>query len=153
MPELTIKEVIRENWPEALALRVTPEQEEFVPSVAESVAEAYILPHPKELVAPFAIYAGEEMIGFWAYSYESESDDNYWINGFLIDHRFQGKGYGKAALQAILAHAHRHFPKCQRIGLTVLPDNIAAQALYKGLRFEDSGEVYEGELIYYRPMP
>jgi diamine N-acetyltransferase len=151
--ELTIKEVTRENWPQALALRVNPEQDEFVPSVAESVAEAYIRPFPKEEVAPFALYAGTEMIGFWAYSYEPESEDNYWINGFLIDRRFQGKGYGQSALRAILAHAQSYFPRCKRIGLTVLPDNMVAQTLYKKLDFEDSGEVHDGELVYYRQLP
>lgn len=149
MPEITIQEVTRENWPEACDLKVAPEQEEYVPSVAISVAEGYIRPHKQEIVTPYAIYADGEMVGFFAYSYDPESTDNYWINGFLIDKRFQGKGLGKAAFAAIIEHVRKTFSQCNRVGLTVHPDNAPARKLYEAFGFRDSGELYEGELVHY----
>lgn len=146
---IEITEVTRANWAEAASLAVSPEQEDFVPSVMESVAEAYIRPHEQETVAPYAISHDEQMIGFFAYSFDPESTDNYWINGFLIDRRFQGRGYGKAAFAAILAHVRATFPQCRRVGLTVHPDNQAARRLYEGFGFRNTGELYQGELVHY----
>ncbi|HUU46536.1 MAG TPA: GNAT family N-acetyltransferase [Acidobacteriota bacterium] len=146
---IEITEVTRENWDDALRLAVAPAQQEFVPSVMESVAEAYIRPHEKEIVTPYAIYADGQMVGFFAYSSEPESADNYWINGFLIDRRFQGRGYGKAAFGAILEHVRATFPQCRRVGLTVCPDNQLARRLYEGFGFRNTEELYQGELVHY----
>jgi diamine N-acetyltransferase len=146
--EIQIREVTRDNWHEALQLAVTPEQEELVAPVTETVAEAYIRPKNR-IVKPYAFYAEEQMIGFFAYSYEPESTDDYWIEGFFIDHRFQRMGLGSAALAATVTHARSVFPKCRRLSLTVFADNVAARRLYEGYGFGTTGEICEGDLVYH----
>lgn len=39
------------------------------------------------------------MIGFVALAYEPGSEENYWLCHYCIDHRYQGQGYGRKALQ------------------------------------------------------
>lgn len=39
------------------------------------------------------------MVGFVMHAVVKETTDMYWINGFIIDQKQQGNGYGKAALQ------------------------------------------------------
>jgi diamine N-acetyltransferase len=149
MPTIKIREITRENWIEALKLSVAPEQQEYVSPLILTVAEAYIRPHKSEIVTPYAIYVDGQMVGSFAYSSESESSDNYWINDFMIDRHHQGKGYGKAAFAAILEHHRSKYPQCRRVGLTLVPGNSVARRLYEGFGFRDSGEVYEGELVFY----
>ncbi len=147
MAKITLKEVTKENWLEAIKLAVHPEQERFVPSVAISLAKAYIKPEG-ETVTPYAIYAEGKMVGFFTYTYTPESADNYWIGGFLIDRALQGQGYGKTAMRDIMEQIPKLFPKCRKVGLTVHPDNHPAQKLYKGFGFKDTGRIYEGEIVY-----
>ncbi len=147
MPAVTLKEVTEKNWLEAIPLLVHPEQERFVPSAAISLAKAYVKPCD-ETITPFGIYSDGRMAGFFVYIYDPESTDNYWISGFLIDRRYQGQGIGKAAMKEILAQVPKLFPKCQKIGLTVLPDNNNARKLYENFGFVDTGRLYEGEIVY-----
>ncbi len=52
-----LKCVTRENWEEALSLKVKEQQITFVPSVAVSLAKVYIKPDGDNIVyVPFAIY-------------------------------------------------------------------------------------------------
>lgn len=44
MVNLQLKVVTRENWEDALKLQVSKEQNQFVPSVAVSLAKVYIKP-------------------------------------------------------------------------------------------------------------
>src|SRR5918998_1523856 len=53
--KISVREVTSENWEEALALSVWPEQREFVPAVARSLAKCHIKPDGKTY-EPFAEY-------------------------------------------------------------------------------------------------
>ncbi len=47
---------------------------------------------------PKIIFVEEDMIGFTLYGY-CDMEKHYKIWTILIDHKFQGKGFGKAALK------------------------------------------------------
>ena len=66
----------------------------------------------------------------------------YWINGFLIDEKHQGKGYGKAALAEMARWITAHFDECREIRLTVHKDNQTARRLYLRFGFQPTGEVF-----------
>nr|WP_278002119.1 GNAT family N-acetyltransferase [Clostridium botulinum] len=68
--------------------------EEFVDSVAFSIAISKVEPKLK----PKIIFVEEDMIGFTLYGY-CDMEKHYKIWTILIDHKFQGKGFGKAALK------------------------------------------------------
>ena len=142
--EISVREVTSENWEEALALSVWPEQREFVPAVARSLAKCHIRPDGKTY-EPFAVYLGDEMVGFYTLSYNPEDATKCYLGGFLIDRAHQRRGLGRAALAEYLDAVARRFPACEEVYLTVHSDNHAAEALYRRAGFEHLGFQVDGE--------
>src|SRR5437867_2413590 len=105
MTAISLREVSRDNWRATLRLAVHPDQQRFiadyVPIAAIALAKAFIRPGGLVWV-PYAIYADRDLIGFIELAYQAYSPDQYWVYHFFIDHIHQGKGYGKAALQAFI---------------------------------------------------
>jgi diamine N-acetyltransferase len=153
-PTITLQPVTRANWRQTLTLTVDAEQQRFVagisPPAAVALAKAYIRPQGIP-VSPYAICADEVMVGYFNLVNDPDSTDNYWLYHFFIDRRFQGRGYGRAALRAILALLQNDFPRCRSVSLMVHPENTVAQRLYTGAGFRATGAVNEdegGEPIY-----
>lgn len=141
--------VTRENWEEALELQVAEEQRGFVPPVAVSLAKVYIKPDGENVeYIPFAIYDSTQMVGFVMHAYEEKTTDSYWINGFLIDQKYQRKGYGKAALQEMIQWIKERHPRCETIRLTVYPENERAKELYINLGFQKTKLRFGEEEVY-----
>ncbi len=145
---ISFKPVTRDNWEDALKLKVFPEQQKFAPSAAESLATAYIKPWD-EAVDPYCIYAEDQLVGLFYLSYTPDSEDNYWIGGFIIDHKFQGRGFGKAALRNMLSFIPREHPNCREIKLTVEKENSLAQKLYHSLGFASTHQTNKYDEIIY----
>ncbi|MED2186983.1 MULTISPECIES: GNAT family N-acetyltransferase [Bacillus cereus group] len=144
-----LKIVTRENWEDALKLQVKKDQRKFVPSVAVSLAKVYIKPDGDNVeYIPFAIYDGELMVGFIMHAVVRETTDMYWINGFIIDQKQQGNGYGKAALQESISLIKNTCKACKEIRLTVHKDNKSAKKLYECYGFQSLGHDYDGEQVY-----
>jgi GNAT superfamily N-acetyltransferase len=89
------------------ALRVSPIQEQFVASVAESLVEAVEDPGGRAIY--WAIYADEIPVGIVMIS--DEVDGPGYIALYLwrplIDRRYQGRGYGTAALDPVVEYFRR----------------------------------------------
>lgn len=145
--KVQLKLVTRENWQEAIRLKVKDVQNHFVPTVAVSLAKVYIKPDGDNVnYLPFAIYEEEQgMIGFVMHAYVENTDDMYWINGFIIDEKYQGKGYGRAALCKMVNWIINQYEQCKEIRLTVHKENDAARRLYKRVGFVEAGEFDEEE--------
>lgn len=149
---IIFNEYNRDNWEQALKLKVKPEQAKFAPTIAESLASAYIKPWD-DAFDPYLIYDGDTMIGAFYLSYTPNSKDNYWLGGFLIDEKYQNKGYGKASFLKMLLFMKENHPNCQEVKLTVEKDNIIAKKLYKSCGFDDTGEANKyDEIIYSMPI-
>lgn len=151
MNELSLREVTRENWRDALQLAVYPEQlyfiSDYVPIAAIALAKAYI--RPGGLIwMPYAFYAGTEMVGFTILAYEPESRENYWLYHFFIDRQYQRQGYGKQAIRLFLQFLKDHYTSCKGVHLTVHPDNVHAQHLYTSVGFQPTGAEMDHELVY-----
>lgn len=151
MAAISLRQVSQDNWRATLQLAVHPHQQRFiadyVPIAAIALAKAFI--RPGGLVwMPYAIYADQDMVGFIELAYEPNSSDHYWIYHFFIDQMHQGRGYGKAALQAFIRLVTEEHPHCQQIKLTVHPDNRRAQSLYTGVGFRPTGEEQSEEPVY-----
>ncbi|WP_260288766.1 GNAT family N-acetyltransferase [Peribacillus aracenensis] len=148
-----LKCVTRENWEEALALKVKKQQSNFVPPVAVSLAKIYIKPDGDNIVyLPFAIYDKEIMVGFIMHAYDESTTNMYWINGFIIDEGYQGKGYGRATLSEMVNWIANRFTICKEIRLTVFKDNENARELYKRFGFLPTGDVYGEEDVWFLPI-
>jgi diamine N-acetyltransferase len=149
--DIALRAVTQANWREALRLAVSPDQQPFIaeyaPIVAVALAKAYLRLDGATWV-PYAIYAGTTMVGFVELAYQSDTADQYWIVHFFIDQRYQGRGYGQAALQCFIELVKQQHPTCQRLQLTVHPANLRAQRLYTAAGFRPTGTERWGEPVY-----
>jgi len=149
--ELTLREVTRENWRDALRLAVNAEQQRFIaeytPIAAIALAKAYVRVGGLDWT-PYAFYASEAMVGFAALAYEPGGADNYWLYHFFIDRAMQGQGYGTAALQQIVTLVRAHHPNAQALQVSVHPENVVAQRMYQRVGFQPTGAEQDGELVY-----
>ncbi len=133
--------VTRENWLEVGRLEVRPGQQAFVAPNFVSLAESKFYPE----MVPLAIYDAETLVGFWMYGYDPR-EGCWWIVRLMIDSRYQGRGYGRAAMRAAIAMLSS-FAGCKAFKVSYDPENLAAEALYLSLGFRPTGEVLDGETV------
>ncbi len=122
-------------------IEATPDQARWVAGVPHYLALCLTFGEWQ----PLAIRADGRPVGFvmWA---RDPADGSYWIGGFVIDRREQAKGYGRAALTALIEML-RGKPGCREIALSYGPDNEAAKSLYGSLGFVETGEVEGDEMV------
>ncbi|MCL2372582.1 MAG: GNAT family N-acetyltransferase [Defluviitaleaceae bacterium] len=137
-----LKAITEENYEDCLALKVSDNQSNFVASNAYSLAQAWVF---YNTAYPFAIYAGDVMVGFVMMSY-FKPKGVYDIWRFMIDKRFQGKGYGKAALALAIKYLKEEH-NAGEISLSFEPNNSIAEKLYASAGFQRTGEVDDGEIV------
>jgi diamine N-acetyltransferase len=143
--------VTRANWRDALRLTVRPDQQRFIagytPIATIILSKAYVGAEGMRW-EPYAFVSGGEMVGLAALATEPRRPDLRWLFHFFIDERFQGRGYGHAALAALISWVREHHPGCQSLLLTAHPENHVAQRLYTGMGFMPAGDERGGEPIY-----
>jgi len=145
--DVIIKPVSKLNWNDAMSVKIRPDQLKMLPSAVYFLARAYVRPD-NEIAAPFVIYGNNEPVGFFCLDYNPNSNDTYWLCGFMIDKKYQHQGYGKATLKKIVEYLKINHPNCKTLGLTVDPRNIPGQNLCKNFGFVETGDVFKGELIW-----
>ena len=87
-------------------------------------------------------------MGFVMYEYLAWCD-TYNIPRYMIDHRWQGRGYGRAGLAALIAEVDAADPAAA-LTISLLPTNDGARRLYAGLGFVETGDVHHGEIVMRR---
>ncbi len=146
---LNIKPITDENRDQALALRVAAGQEGFVESVSQCLEEAA----RKKCWRPVGIYDGETMVGFAMYGYffwEYFPIGRVWMDRLLIDRHCQGRGYGKAAMAALIEQLVQEY-RCRKIYLSIIDGNDAAVHLYEsfGFRFNGKKDIHGERIMIY----
>jgi diamine N-acetyltransferase len=68
----------------------------------------------------------------------------------MVDARFQGRGYGRDALEAVVALTRERGHDTLR--LSVVPENARAHEFYRRNGFAETGDVVEGELVLERRL-
>ena len=138
---VTLREITPENFEECVNLKVADEQTSFVAPNLRSIAQSKIYP----TVEPMAVYADDRMVGFTLFGLDTD-DGRFYLVRLMIDERHQGKGYGRAAVHAILEKM-RENPDCREIYLSFVPENAGAESLYKSIGFKRTGEIAQGEIV------
>ncbi|MBB4141916.1 GNAT family N-acetyltransferase [Rhizobium rhizoryzae] len=133
--------------PKLLDLRLRPDQVRMVASVADSLEEA----ETDEDARPRAILHDGEPVGFLMYDATS-ADDVAQLYRFIIDERQQGRGFGRAALSAVIAEIRRE-PHVLKISICYEPENLAARQLYLSAGFVEQGLDEDGEMIAHLALP
>lgn len=140
-----LAEVTRDNVGAACDLSVAPHQQDYVAPVARSLAEAYTQP---DVAWPRLIYAGDDLVGFVMAAFDPGCPIDYfrcgiWRLNIAAEH--QKKGYGKFAVEAVLAEA-----RCRGAeSATVLwvPGEHSPEPFYLRLGFQPTGQLHEGEVV------
>lgn len=123
--------------PNAASLREAAETEEKYPGVAR----------------PFAIYADETLVGFCMFAFDPSDEDpegRYYLWRFMIDQRYQDKGYGQAALQAIIRYFRDN--GADRLYLSTEPENERGLHVYHKAGFLDTGIISDDEAVLMRML-
>lgn len=136
-----LREITGDNIDEVLELRVCEKQRDFVQPVAVSLAKAWAF---RSTAFPFAVYAHGKVVGFIMLGYY-ELKGQYTVWQFLIDERFQNKGYGKEALKLGIRFLIDRFD-VKEVYLGVKHDNFAAKRLYSSFGFVETGETTDTAL-------
>lgn len=143
MNEVTLRKIDESNFLDAFHLTLAPEQEKFVSHPIRSLAQAYVYYHQ---CTPFGIYHGDTMVGYVMVIYDYDLEE-YDIWHMMIDEAYQGRGFGRAAMEACLAYiAGKPFGASNRVVLTCNKENPNAIGLYKSLGFSETGNEDEDEI-------
>ena len=137
-----LHEITKDNYEECLALSVSENQMSYVASNTYSLAQAWVY---KNTAFPFAIYLDELIVGFIMLGYY-EVLQRYNLWRFMIDKKYQGRGYGKQALLIGINYLVKNF-NVKEIFTSVVPENIHAKKLYNIVGFNETGELSGNEIV------
>lgn len=144
--DISLREVTHENWKACMRLKVKAGQEELVADNLYSLAESKFFSN----FVPLLAYDGETPVGFCMYSYSLNLQE-YWILRLMVAGELQGKGYGRAIMEQLIARI-RVLPGCDQIYISYAPENATAEALYFSLGFLDTGKIEDGEKVACLPL-
>lgn len=143
MSGVSLRQIDEGNFLDCFALKLAEGQERFVSSPVRSLAQAYVY---RRCCTPFGVYAGETMVGYVMVIYDSD-ENTYNLWHLMIDRRFQGRGYGRAAVERALDYIRtKPFGDSGRVLLTCSPENRNAWKLYLDLGFAGTGRRDEDEI-------
>lgn len=154
---LELKKINRKNVADILKLEVFDNQKSFVATNNSSIIEAYIAITENNHVFTFGIYNDDKPVGFLMIGFDVNSDDegapriakgNYNIWRLMIDKKFQGKGFGKKAMELALEFINT-FPcgTAKYCWLSYESENDVARQLYKSVGFVETDEKDGEEIV------
>ncbi|WP_291754048.1 GNAT family N-acetyltransferase [Lysinibacillus sp. UBA5990] len=133
-----IRDITAFNKQEILALRIADNQQNFIESTDQCLAEAEV----DRRFTPLGLYKDSTVTGFAMYGVFPHDDHSQrvWLDRYLIDERYQGQGLGKHFLQQLIHYLTEKF-SCHKIYLSVYDNNVVAIQLYKQFGFIFNGEL------------
>jgi len=137
-----LRKINKDNYVECLNLHTTESNVDFVDPVAWSLAEAWVSYDDSR---PFAIYADNVMVGYVSMYI---GDNNPQIINFMIDNRFQKRGYGTAAARLCIEYLKKEY-NASRISVPVHLEHISAQKFWSNIGFEISDTI-ENDYLFMR---
>jgi len=143
---VTLREITEETVGRICKLKVAPPQERFVAPNAFSLAQALF----SKIAWYRAIYAGDTPVGFVMLEDQPEKPE-YYLWRFMIAAEYQGKGYGRQAIEAIIAHV-RTRPGAKELLLSYIPGEGGPRDFYARLGFEETGQIVDGETVMRRSL-
>ena len=135
---LRLVDIDETNFFDARALALEEDQRRFLDIPLGILARGYVYRDQRARV--LAVDDGDEVVGLLLVKDMDEEPACYDLQQFMIDRRFQGRGYGRAALGLLLDNLQRE-GKYDNVEVCVHRDNAAALALFTGAGFMDTGYV------------
>lgn len=147
---VTLRDITGDNYFQVLELKISPEQEaaKFVAPVVRSLADAWYY-REEGITYPKAIYAKDDLVGFIMYDLDPEAQQVF-IWRFLIDQRYQGKGYGRQTIETVLAMAKEQ-AQMTKVVADYVDGNEPMKKILLDLGFEETGfdpDINEHIMVY-----
>jgi len=144
---VTLREVTDDNRAAVTALRVAPGQEQFVATVAKSFDDARANPASNPWFR--AIYAGDQPVGFVMLGWDVRPQPGiigpWFLWRLLIDERYQGRGYGLAAMLLVIDLVRAN--GATELLTSYVPGEGSPWPFYEKLGFKPTGEMDEDEIV------
>lgn len=139
---MELRTITEQNYQKILDLSTGAGQEEFVAQNIRSLAQAWVF---RDRARPYALYEGEEPVGFIMFDWRPEKK---WVEiwRLMIDYRFQGKGYGRAAVQKALEFL-RESGLFDKVQINYVEENQGAKHLYRSMGFQETGAMEGNEVV------
>ena len=135
---IRLVEIDERNFFRVRQLKVGEDQQRFLDSPLGILARGYVYRAQRARV--LAAEKDGEIVGLMLVKDMDEEPACYDLQQFMIDGRFQGRGYGAAALRLLL-ELLRQEKKYDDAEVCVHRENAAALALFTGAGFLDTGYV------------
>ena len=143
---VSLRPLSESNRQAAEALRVSPSQERFVSSVADSLLEA--AEHPDAHALYWVVHADDTPVGFVMIADEVGSSEYipHYLWKLLIDERYQRQGFGTATLDLIVEY-FRGRPGVEVLNTSAGQGDGSPITFYERYGFEQTGEVRFDEVM------
>jgi diamine N-acetyltransferase len=142
--DLTLAPVTADNWRDVADLAPHDEQRRFVAALG---ARYLLLGVYGETWHNLGVFEGDTAVAHVMWGVDD--DGSHWIGGLLVDAAHQGRGIGRATVEALLegwSAEHR------LVRASCHPDNTASRALFGSLGFVETGEWDDDELVVERQL-
>ena len=156
MQEIRLERINDDNFYAITKLKVHKDQKNYLATNTYSLVHAYLALINNTPVFPFGIFLGDKPVGFLMIGYDTMSDEvkanpvcgwfmkeSYTIWRLMIDKKYQGRGYGKAAMKLAMDFIHT-LPcgKAKYCWLSYDNENETARQLYRSFGFVEVPEAY-----------
>ena len=147
--------VAPDNFNEVINLKLKEEQVGFLENNLYSLAESKVF----DYLEARAIYNDATLIGFMLYYFQpdgivrqmgpgegkhemhSGGKDYIYFKRLMLDEKYQGKGLGRASIEAALKYFKKQYPSAAFVELMHYMDNDTGASLYESVGFASTGEV------------
>ena len=145
--DLKLVPITAENWRNAVFLTTDPERripldEKWIANNAFSMLQCVYDPDWDCRL----MMDGEQSVGFVFYGLDRDTG-HYLLCRYMIDEKFQNKGYGKAFLPLAVELIRDQYG-CLDVYTSVHDENLHALHLYTGIGFERTEEMDAEERVY-----
>ena len=141
MSELEFHPVTMDNLKEAIALKVKPEQTQFVADNLYSVAQVGLQPSARCRV----VYLDDQPVGFFAVD-KGDRPGHVYIWRFMIDANHQRRGVGRRVIAKLMAELFAD-PAVDVVELTVVRNDGGPEPFYNKCGFRSMNECIDGEWL------
>ena len=141
-----LRQIDATNEKECCNLFVRNSQKNFIKE------NGYLLSVVKQcpgILLPFGIYVNGTMVGFTILLFDEENvnpNHRHWLYKFMIDQYSQGLGYGKAALNEVIAYFESY--GVNDIMVSTLPNNTIAINLFAQYGFKQTNLMNGEEVVF-----
>jgi diamine N-acetyltransferase len=147
---VTLREISAVNRDEIERLTVTVDQAHYVASVTDSLSEAAATPQARPWYR--AAYSDETPVGFVMIS-DGIPDGHpellgpYFLWLLLIDTSWQGRGFGRAALDLVVSYVRKR-PDARVLLTSIRPGSVGSpRGFYLTYGFRTTGQMFDGEEV------